>query len=567
MNEPGTDKPDIVLAYVKQFKIAVLMLAGLLVACAAGSGPAETSQQREAGARVAEARIAGESGEYRYALGLLMEALSLDPDPEVARQAAQLASAIDDWQTAAEAAGVWLELEPGSAQAAQVAIVAALRQGQIERGVALLGKRLTDERNAMDWTTAVTLVAASGSDAVAESALERLIDQAGDEPAGHDDFLRSRLAWHLDRRDDALELAERALQAGPDYDRALWAARLARAGDLPERALRYYRRAGAFAPQDRVAALAEVELLESLGRGEQALEVLDRLPVDAEILYARGLLQQELGRLAAAGVTWHRMALLEPAEAGDRHAWLTAVLAEALDLRDEAIEWYARVDGEMAARADLRRAVLLAGRDELEAARTLLAGVRNRHDGELVEQAWLIEGQILAESGRNDQALDILGEALARLPASSALLYARAMAAVNEDNLSLAEQDLRTIIQNDPENAVALNALGYTLSDRTDRQREALRLIETALALEPENPAILDSMGWVLFKLGRAEQGLPYLRRAVEAEPHPEIVAHLVEVLWTLDQRDEARALIARTRGRMGGEDVYADTLERIGLE
>jgi Flp pilus assembly protein TadD len=86
------------------------------------------------------------------------------------------------------------------------------------------------------------------------------------------------------------------------------------------------------------------------------------------------------------------------------------------------------------------------------------------------------------------------------------------MAAVNEDQLALAEQDLRTIIQGDPENAVALNALGYTLSDTTDRQREALRLIETALALEPENPAILDSMGWVLYKLGRAEEGLPYLR-------------------------------------------------------
>lgn len=567
MNEPETDKPCIVLAYVKQFNMGVLILAGFLTGCAAGSGPAESPQRAEASSMVAEARAAGESGEYRYAVELLMESLALDPDPGVARQAAQLASAVDDWPTAAEAAGIWLDQQPDSGQAAQVAAVAALRQGQLERGVNLLQARLRDPQDPMDWSTGIALVAAAGSDDIANSALERLIDQAGDLAPGYDDFLRSRLAWQLDRRARAFELAERALQAGPDYERALWAARLARAGELPERALRYYRQAGAFDPDDRTAAIAEVELLEELGRGEQALKVLDRLPVDADILYTRGMLQQELGRPAAAGVTWHRMATLDPERAGDRHAWLTAVLAEVLELDDEAIEWYARVEGELALRADLRRAVLLAGRDEMESARALLGGIRDQAEGELVEQAWLIEGQILSETGRNEQAVALLGEALTRLPESTALLYARAMAAVNEDNLSLAEQDLRTIIQNDPGNAVALNALGYTLSDRTDRQREAMRLIETALELEPENAAILDSMGWVLFKLGRAGEALPYLRRAVEAEPHPEIVAHLVEVLWALDQRDEARAVVARTRADMGGADVYADTLERIGLE
>ena len=96
---------------------------------------------------------------------------------------------------------------------------------------------------------------------------------------------------------------------------------------------------------------------------------------------------------------------------------------------------------------------------------------------------------------------------------------------------------------------------------------EALRLIETALALEPENPAILDSMGWVLFKLGRAEEALPYLRDAAEAEPHPEIVAHLIEVLWTLDKTDEARAWVVRTREEMAGDAVYEAPLQRIGLD
>lgn len=568
MNEPETDKPDIVLAYAMQFKIVVLMLAALLAGCASGPQSAEPAgPAEEAAAMVADARSAAEAGEYRYATDLLMQALDDSSDPAVARQAAQLASAIDDWPAADRAARRWLELQPESPQAAQIATIAALRQEQVERAVALLRTHLVGKGNPMDWATATALLAAAGSAEVSVTALERLIGQADEFEPGFDDYLRSRLAWQLDRQRQAFDLAEQALRIQPGYERAIWAARLAQAGELPDKALQYYRQAGQFEPDDRAAAIAEVELLQDLGRGEEALDVLDRLSPDAEILYTRGVLQQDLGRLAAAGATWQRMAALDPEQAGARHAWLTGLLAEILEMGDEAIEWYARVEGEFKARADLRRAILMAGRGELEQARTLLADVRRSPQPEIAEQAWLVEGQILSEAGNDGLALELLSDALTQLPGSSSLLYARAMAAVNDDELALAEQDLRAIIQSDPDNAVALNALGYTLSDRTDRQREAMRLIETALALEPENPAILDSMGWVLFKLDRAEEGLPYLRRAVEAEPHPEIVAHLIEALWTVGRRDEAREWANRTRPEMTGEAVFDETLARLGLD
>ena len=517
---------------------------------------------------VADARAAAEAGEYRYAVDLLMQALDTTRDPTVARQAAQLASALDDWPAATIAAARWMALEPESQQAAQFATIAALRQQRVSRAVELMRTRLVGEGNPMDWGSATALLATAGSRETANAALERLIDQAEDFEPGFDAYLRSRLAWQLEQPEQAFELARQALRIQPDYDRASWAARIARSRGEPELALEYFRLAGRFAPEDRVAAIAEVELLRELGRGEAALEVLTRLPQDAEILYTRGVVEQDLGRIAAAGATWQRMASLESLEAaGARHAWLTAVLAEILEMDEAAIEWYSRVDGALKQRADLRRAILLAGRDDLPRARALLGEVRRSPRPETTEQAWLIEGQLLAESGNNEQALELLSEALTELPGSAELLYARAMAAVNAEQLALAEQDLRTIIQGDPENAVALNALGYTLSDRTDRQREALRLIETALELEPENPAILDSMGWVLFKLGRAEEGLPYLRDAAESEPHPEIVAHLIEALWTLNRRDEARAWVVRTRAEMSGDAVYDALLQRIDLE
>jgi len=579
MNEPETDKPDIVLAYAKQFKIdlpkisfmkcaiVVVMIAVLLSGCAASPNSAEPGENADAAVVLAEARAAAEAGEYRYALDLLMQTLETTSDPAVARQAAQLASAIDDWTAATIAAARWMALEPGSQQAAQFATIAALRQQRIGRAVELMQTRLVGEGKPMDWDSATALLATAGSSDIANSALERLIGESQDLDPGFDDYLRSRLAWQLEQPQQAFELAREALRVQPDHRRASWAAQLARSRSEPALALEYFRLAGEFDPDDRGAAIAEVELLRELGRGEEALAILARLPQDAEILYTRGVVEQDLGRVAAAGATWQRMALLDPGEAGARHAWLTGVLAEILEMGDEAIEWYSRVDGSLEQRADLRRAILLAARGDLQQARALLVDVRRNPQPEITEQAWLIEGQMLAESGDNQQALEVLSEALTQLPGSSALLYARAMAAVNQEQLALAEQDLRTIIQSDPENAVALNALGYTLSDTTDRQREALRLIETALALEPENPAILDSMGWVLFKLGRAEEGLPYLREAAEAEPHPEIVAHLVEALWTLDRRDEARAWVARTRDEMAGDSVYDATLQRIGLD
>jgi len=579
MNEPETDKPDIVLAYAKQFKIdlpkisfmkcaiVVVMIAVLLSGCAASPNSAEPGENADAAVVLAEARAAAEAGEYRYALDLLMQTLETTSDPAVARQAAQLASAIDDWTAATIAAARWMALEPESQQAAQFATIAALRQQRIGRAVELMQTRLVGEGKPMDWDSATALLATAGSSDIANAALERLIGESQDLDPGFDDYLRSRLAWQLEQPQQAFELAREALRVQPDHRRASWAAQLARSRSEPALALEYFRLAGEFDPDDRGAAIAEVELLRELGRGEEALAVLARLPQDAEILYTRGVVEQDLGRVAAAGATWQRMALLDPGEAGARHAWLTGVLAEILEMGDEAIEWYSRVDGSLEQRADLRRAILLAARGDLQQARALLVDVRRNPQPEITEQAWLIEGQMLAESGDNQQALEVLSEALTQLPGSSALLYARAMAAVNQEQLALAEQDLRTIIQSDPENAVALNALGYTLSDTTDRQREALRLIETALALEPENPAILDSMGWVLFKLGRAEEGLPYLREAAEAEPHPEIVAHLVEALWTLDRRDEARAWVARTRDEMAGDSVYDATLQRIGLD
>jgi tetratricopeptide (TPR) repeat protein len=133
-----------------------------------------------------------------------------------------------------------------------------------------------------------------------------------------------------------------------------------------------------------------------------------------------------------------------------------------------------------------------------------------------------------------------------------------------QDRLDVLERDLQAIIEDDPDHADALNALGYTLADQTDRYQEALGYIERALALKPDNAAILDSMGWVLFRLGRNEEALEYLRRALDAGFDGEIAAHLGEVLWVTGDRKAAREVWQEALERDPDNEFVLETMERL---
>jgi len=139
-------------------------------------------------------------------------------------------------------------------------------------------------------------------------------------------------------------------------------------------------------------------------------------------------------------------------------------------------------------------------------------------------------------------------------------------ASINErrDLIDLAENDFRTIIRYQPNNATALNALGYTLADRTTRYDEALELIEKALQLEPNNAAIIDSMGWVQFRLGNYEEAILRLREALKALPDPEVASHLGEVLWTVGEKAEAQDVWTDGMALDPSSDLIPDTMKRL---
>ena len=510
---------------------------------------------------LADARQAQDLGDARAALNRYLEAMSMSERVEIAEQATRLAAQVGEWPAVDRAAERWLELAPDAAPPHHFMILGAFRQDDLDAAGQRLGRfiqRSPDDPST--WGTVTALLPSAPSPSAAEAILDALLQRHApvDQPA-FADLQRSRLQVQLDRFPEALQYADRAFEAQPSAAAAMWAGRLAEALGEVERARARFNAARRLADDPVGPGLAEVELLRA---------VLTELPPTVEVLYARVLVEHQLGRSDSARESWHRLA--ELADDGeiddpDQAAWLTALAAEATGLDEAAIDWFERVHGPARPDADLRRAALLGEQGAMDRASELFAAVRALPDPRRAEQAWLIETELLIEQGRGDEALAMFSDALAETPGSAALLYGRAMAAVRMDRIDLAEQDLRTLIQREPDNALALNALGYTLSDRTDRQREAYRLIERALAIDPDNPAILDSMGWVLFKLDRAEQAAPYLERAANAELNAEIVAHLVEVLWALERYEEARDWIERGRTEFPDDPLFVATLERIG--
>ena len=185
---------------------------------------------------------------------------------------------------------------------------------------------------------------------------------------------------------------------------------------------------------------------------------------------------------------------------------------------------------------------MLARQGDLAAARQHLQGIAAENDTQRV-QLVLAEEQVLREARQYREALDMLGRALTALPENKDLLYARSLIAEKLNLIEIAERDLRAILKQDAKNANALNALGYMLADRGQRLDEAQSLLREAMTLKPDDAFILDSYGWLQYRLGNSAEAIKFLRRALELRSDAEISAHLGEVLWVAGDRREAESV------------------------
>ncbi len=315
-----------------------------------------------------------------------------------------------------------------------------------------------------------------------------------------------------------------------------------------------------------------LEYARLLSRGDMAaakkqFEILaEQSPRNGDLLFSLALINRETGDKSAAKAYLDQVIAL--GQRTDDAYFYLGVMAEEDGLVREAAQNYLSITDPRSrnffnARARASRLMIESGQPDTS--RAMFAELRAQLP-DASTRLYVLEAEILDTEGQSNAALELLDAAIAA-DDSDALRYSRSLLGERRGDLALMESDLRTIIRRDPENATALNALGYSLSNHTTRYDEALELIEQALELEPNNAAILDSMGWVLYRMGRSEEALPYLEQAYRRFPDPEVAAHLGEVLWANGRRDEARQVWAEAMRGSADHETLKATIQRFDTE
>lgn len=520
--------------------VAFILALVVIPDCAFGSEP---DARAEALDSVIAGEFAGQEGDHAQAARRYLDAAMRSGDVSLAERATVIALMAQDVELTRQGLARWRELAPDSAGLLSVEASLALREGRLEDARRVLSELMKRPDNG--WREALRAMLSSGNAEATTLVLGRILADR-DLP----DDLAAWLAFGgLAQRLDIAESTEQWLAAlverFPDHPRVrlLQAGQLRQQGDTGAARALVFQALGLAGEREDVHLAAAAEL-EALGDWAGATAVLARGPQSVETFTARASVlnrasdEEGLARLleeaaAAVGETPDPRLLL-----------LLGQLAEVLDRREEALSWYSRIpDGPDQSQAILRSALVLneVGRVDEAVAQLHALQTSASESEEGVRNAFLLEGELYLSSDAPARALDAYSRGLDRLPGDIELRYARALAYERQDDIPGAEAELRSILADEPDNANALNALGYTLADRTDRFAEALELIERAMELAPDNAAIIDSMGWVLFRLNRLEESLPYLRRAFEIQADAEIAAHLGEVLWFSDRREEAR--------------------------
>jgi len=516
---------------------------------------------------VFSAEVIGAEGDFSGAATEYLEAALISEDPEIAERAARIAVSAGEWQMVALASDRWALLDPTSLDAHELAAGSRLREGDYVGAGYQLARilELTGSDQTHGWRIVTALLAPANDQVRANKVLDNLLKEF-DAGSNVDALLaRSQLAARNRELEKATELIDMAVALETSRpDLYAWSGRLAVSRGNQTLALKHYRQAWQLKPDDQIIAMAYAELLKRNGDLTTAQTVLAQLPDKPEMRFARIIFALDAGDRKGAELLYEEFASARYASSSET-AFHAAQSAELLDYPEEAIKWYKQVTGERSSRAVMRQAFLLADLDEIKEARNILAQLRIEADNGVLSRSFQAEAQILQDDGRSDEAFQVLSKALVILPEDTPLRYARALTAVGLGRLELAESDLRQIISIQPDNAAAINALGYTLADLTDRYDEAEQLILQAYELQPEDASIIDSMGWISYRRGRLKEAERYLREAWKTMRNAEVAAHLGEVLWVRGQKDEARSLWKLGRQMDSHNEVLTETMQRFG--
>jgi tetratricopeptide (TPR) repeat protein len=516
---------------------------------------------------VFSAEIMGAEGDLSGAAAEYLEAALISEDSDIAERAARVAVSAGEWQMVVLASDRWAMLDPNSLDARELAVGSRLREGDYAGAEFQLARllELTASDQKRGWRIVTALLAPANDQVRASKVLDNLLVDFDAGSNADALFAQSQFVARTGDLDKAIKIIDKAIGLSEERsDLLAWSGRLAVNHGDEARALENYRKAWAISPDDPQIALAYAELLKRSDELDAAQKVLAQLSDTPEMRFTRIAFALDAGDRDTADLLYKGFSQAQYDNASNA-ALQAAQSAELLEYPREAIGWYEQVTGEQSLRAILRRAFLLAGLDEVDEARHLLGQLRSQADDAVKIQSYHSEAQILQNAGLPDKALIVLNDALSDFPEDISLQYTRALLNVTLGRLDLAEIDLRRIIAVQPDNTAAINALGYSLADLTERYDEAEELILQAYQLQPDDPAIIDSMGWVAYRLGRLDEAVSYLRQAWEMLRNAEVAAHLGEVLWVLGQREEARSVWRLGNEMESGNIILIKTMQRFG--
>jgi len=554
------------IASRKIHRCSLLALALTLSACAqmaadpadpgaplvAPSGQSEAAPQREKQHKsvlqdphyhLMRAEFALQEQRWDDALAAFRQALFLADDPSVAERTLGVAVYAKKPEIAREAALRWAALAPDAPDAALSAVAWLTHTNNITAAVGYVQRYISQQNDTQSALRDIgeTLLQQRAPLPHARALFQALVATQPQQAAVHYwlgvmTFAQSPIK--------AAEHANKALQLAPDHT----AAHLLRAKALIQLgrkalALQTLQATTTAQPDNVDLQLAAAEIFVNNKRLQQAKSMLnnvlrqDPAQPDAQLILA--VIDINEGRIQAARKRFNYLA------ANDQHhdaaSYYLGGIAYAEKRYDDAVTWYSQVrGGEYLFEAQYQLARISAHVKDYPKALERLRKLRQVFPKNM-RRLFVAEANVLNSMGEYQEAYTLYSVALVQYPQDRELLYGRSMASEKLKKISEVEKDLKKLLELEPHDPQALNALGYTLATHTQRYQEAYGYITRALTLEPNSPEILDSMGWVLYRLGRPNEALGYLKKAYKQQPVPEIAAHLGEVFWALGQRGQAK--------------------------
>ena len=571
--------------YSKRFPLSLALLLGLAVAGAdVGAQPSAPNPDVPPAAspavgadviyRILVGEIALQRGEPVLAARAYLEAAREAQDPRLARRATRIALDARQRSLALEAAQLWQALDPTDERAKQ--LTAALTQsgaaGELKADLERVLAEAATNGNALGEAF-LQLNHALGSQSDKTAVFRLIVELAKPYPDVAEASFAVALAGYNTGLIDpevaatSVRAADRALELKPGWERAALIKADILAKSSPDAAIRFLISFLEAMPESRAANGALAQLYVEQKRYAEARSVVehlwaqDRSDRDLELAVAR--LSVQMRDYATAEKLLEELKAADFGEPG-AVSFDLAQLAEETKHYDEAIALYREItEGDRAWPAKLRIAVVLGKKGDPAEAVRHLASLDPEGREQRIERVQT-QALVLREAGDYQGAYAVLSTALSGEPDSAELLYDVAMAAEKLDRIDEVETRLKQLIELKPNDPQALNALGYTLVDRTQRTAEGLKLIEKALALAPADPFILDSMGWAQYRLGNFDDSEKFLRRALADRPDPEIAAHLGEVLWAKGQRESAKEVWQSQLKETPDNPVLLETVRRL---